>query len=379
MTTYSSKKQLNYSIELLRIVCTLMVIGIHTLMNFRTVNGDVAMDVLYLEAFLRSSVPLFFMISGFFIFKSKKSSTHLLKQFFFKILIPTFLMFIALQVFDNFLHSRSSFLQDLMNFQIDFRDLFSHFAIFSSDAKNGFYLWYVFSLTYIYLWIPLLRFVCIDSPQANKTRYFIESLCFLSTILLPTIIALIPSLHGKIIIPTVLTDHYLLYFLIGFELRLLSDKNPNLFKKKAVQLSSFALYLTATAISIFLAIQWDIRPDNQLNNTFYRYEMANIFIQSIALFTLFLTFKIKNKTFSSWISYAGNKMFYVYLFHWPVMLKFLDNQMAATWKNYLGLAFYPLFIFGTFIICFLISVLIQTIQSQAKPLFYKKKIDSIKS
>ncbi len=364
MTTLPSKKQLNFSIEFLRILCTLMVIGIHTFMNFRKINFIISYDVLYVESFIRCTVPLFFMISGFFIFKSKKSSPTLLKQLFFNVVVPTLITLLLLQWFDGFLNSRTSFIHDLFAVNIDFNDLFSNLLVFSSESKNAFYLWYVFSLIFVYLWVPLLRYICIDESSANKIRHSLEVLCFVSTILVPTLLAVFPT--WSINIPTVLTDHYLLYFLLGFEFRLLWDKKPEFFKKKSTRISSFVIYLLGTGLSVYLALNFDIARNNGLTSIFYRYEMLGVFIQAIALFAFFLGITLHNKALKKGIQFIGNKCFYIYLLHWPIMLKFLSNGSAGRWQAELGFLFYPLFILGTFISSLLFATLIQYIQSLFK-------------
>ncbi len=362
MTTFPVKRQLNFSIELLRIICSIMVIAIHTVMNFRVVDGVIAYDVLFFETFLRSSVPVFFMITGFLIFKSKKSSSALLKQLFFKVVIPTLIMLLLLQWFDGFLNSKSSFLDNLLSLRIDFEDLFYHISNYSSNSKNGFYLWYVFSLIFVYLWIPLLRFICIDEVKANRTRHALEWLCFISTIIVPTLLAIFPK-WWPIHIPTVLPDQYLLYFLLGFEFRLLFDKNPNFFKQKKTKIISLGVYIIASLVGILFAVNFDIAVNKELLSIFYRYEMLNVFVQSLALFTLFLGISIKNETIKKVIKFTGNKCFYIYLVHWPIMLKFLSNGSAGRWQESLGFIFYPLFIFGVFLASLLVATIIHSFLS----------------
>ncbi|MFV0478975.1 MAG: acyltransferase [Anaerorhabdus sp.] len=362
MTTLSRKKEFNSSVELLRIICTLMVIGIHTLMNFRTTSNFVNYDVLFMESFLRSCVPIFFMISGFFLLKSNSTTKQLFKRLLFNIVIPTLIMLFLLQWFDGFIYSKNSLQQILFSFSIDYEGLFSSILSFNTPLGASFYLWYIFSLVFLYLWTPLLRLFCKDTQEHNNLRRGLMLLAFVSLIIVPTLSAIFPDLWS-IHIPSVIPDHYIFYALIGFELRLYWDKHPDFFRKTKTRVLSLSLFIGASLINFWWAIIFDIQVNQRLTSIFYTYNMFLVFVQGVALFSFFLGLSIKKEKVKAMINSVGNKCFYIYLFHMPIILKLQTSSRAIQWQKSLGLSFYPLFIIGIFLICLLLAYIVQYITS----------------
>ena len=62
-----------YSLDLLRIICCIYVIAIHIFMSYRVTDQGISYNILFVESFIRCCVPIFFMITGFFMFKKQKT------------------------------------------------------------------------------------------------------------------------------------------------------------------------------------------------------------------------------------------------------------------------------------------------------------------
>ena len=359
----------NQSIDSLRIICTIFVILLHVIMAYRVIDDKVIVDVLFIEGFTRCCIPIFLMITGFFVFKSQKSTKEILKKAFFSIVVPTLLTLILLQIFDNYIENRTTLIDCLIHFNIDWRDLLSHLVKFSSDSKNGFYLWYIFTLVYFYLWFPILRYICIDNKEQNLIRRLIMLLAFVSHVLLPTVCAIFPQLTDVVQIPSVLPDHYLLYNLIGYEFSIFYDKHPSFFSKLSIVFSSLFLYIGSTLISFTLAINLDARIHTPFYGVFYGYEMLFILTQAIAFFTLFLCidqFNILSGKPAKFILFFGDKMFYVYLIHWPFIQKHIRTGFPDYLNDTYGTPAVLVFVVYSVVACFLIATIIDYIVKNIK-------------
>ena len=369
-------KKRNLSIDLLRMICSMFVILLHVIMAYRVIDGKVILDVLFIEGFVRCCIPIFLMITGFFVFKSKKTTPEILKNVFFTIVIPTIATLMLLQIFDNFIENRTSFIDCLIHFNIDWRDLLSHLVKFSSGSKNGYYLWYVFTLIYFYLWFPLLRYICVDNKEQNLIRRLIMLLAFISHVLLPSIYAVFPQLTDIVHVPSVLPDHFLLYNLIGFEFSVFYDKYPTFFKKGFIAFSSALIYLASTLISFALAVNFDANIHVPFYGIFYGYEMFLILTQALGLFSLFLSidqFGILEGKTSKFISFFGDKMFYVYLVHWPFILKHVRTGFPDYLNDTYGTFAVLGFVLYSIIMCFLIGALVDFVIKKIKLLLLKKQ------
>jgi len=368
------KKDLNYSIELLRIIAAFLVITLHSIMHYIYDKDTLVYGIVFLFSLVTVCVPLFFMINGFFVFKTKKTTIQVWKSVLKSIVLPTIITLVLLQIFDLFILSEKSFLYCLMHLDIDFHDLFSHLLMFSSDSKHGFYLWFMFSLTYNYLWFPLLRPICVNTPTANKTRWFLEGLCFVGTIVFGTIHYLYPAIDTIITLPRVIPDHYLLYMLLGFEFRNLYDTHPEWFERIKTRLLGIGTLVVGILVTSFLTFGLEVNRPGYYYHYLVNYDVIGVFIYAIGFFMIFLTFKIYQPTIQSWIKKLGSATLWVYLIHWPIIQKEITNGFLKWLSDSLGYYSVPLYVLINIILCFSIVLVCQWLWHWLKHFIVKQNI-----
>lgn len=139
----------NPGIELLRIVCCLFVVAIHTMPNPTTflaagdVYGVYASELVH--SIVRPGLPVFFIISGYFLLNSKSMP---LKQHYSKRLSAIIIPFIVYGLLHVFISRRSVGIDDVEFF-------FS--SIVKGTTSLDIHFWFVYSITGLYLIAPLIR------------------------------------------------------------------------------------------------------------------------------------------------------------------------------------------------------------------------------
>ena len=104
------KKERDISIDLIRLVACILVIGTHLCLQvFNEYYHEVDWSRLFEKCFFTDGVPLFFMITGFFI-ANGRSYKKIWKNTFFKVIIPSFIYVLFAQVFYMFFTNKESFL-----------------------------------------------------------------------------------------------------------------------------------------------------------------------------------------------------------------------------------------------------------------------------
>ncbi|HWB27273.1 MAG TPA: acyltransferase family protein [Chitinophagaceae bacterium] len=201
MTNAATKR--NFGLDLLRVIACYMVVQIHTgEFYYIGPQGEVlhtanAQWVGWLNSLFRSCVPLFVMISGFFLFPISDT-----RQFFKKrltrVAIP-FIIWCALYAVYFYLTGQSTFteaLKNILKIPVNFGTEIGH-------------LWFVYMLIGIYLFAPLISQWVQTASRANMQLYLVLWGIALS----------VPYIH--LIFPEILGECYwnhtpLLYYFSGF-------------------------------------------------------------------------------------------------------------------------------------------------------------------
>ena len=84
-------KKRDYSIDLIRVIACVLVVATHlSLQVFNEYYHEVDWSRLIEKCFFTDGVPLFFMITGFFIINGR-GYKKIVKSTFFKVIIPSFI------------------------------------------------------------------------------------------------------------------------------------------------------------------------------------------------------------------------------------------------------------------------------------------------
>lgn len=125
--------------DVLRCVAAIMVIAIHVSAWPFSQYNDGWIAALIIDSFSRCSVPLFFMLTGYFLLCGKQET---LSQFISKRFLRIFLPFVMLIFIYGYF--KDSSITDLIKKAF-------------LQGNLDFHLWYVYSIIGIYVFIPVLK------------------------------------------------------------------------------------------------------------------------------------------------------------------------------------------------------------------------------
>lgn len=299
----------NVSADLLRIICCLMIIGIHSTPDYSLMVKINAPDIvvyqsLIIQSIVRIGLPVFFMMSGYFLLNRNNEPLLIgYKKRFASLLIPFFIY-----AFLNY--------------------YFQHGSIFERDGVSGFFrlllesktaisthLWFVYVLFGIYIVMPAVK-VVTDSIPTDKSLISI------------VVIAVICSWFAyenqltkiwhdyKMLIPIPRIDLWLGYFVIGGLLY-----RVNISKK-----SSFLLL--AISLPVQVLFTWLSMNDFGFDTKPYDFGL-NMFLSAsaIILFVNNLSFQ-KQSLISKIVLFLAPYTYGVYLIH-IVVIKWISDYFSV--------------------------------------------------
>ncbi|MGR5066288.1 acyltransferase [Photobacterium sp. DNB22_13_2] len=240
-------------------------------------------------------IPLFIMISGYFLLNKNEPNSVFFKKRMKKILIPLIFwsLFYSLWVLLKY------FLKGDMST--------AYFTVARGWALGEpyYHLWYLFMIPFLYLMTPILR-VIQNSITRKELSAFI-SICFILAMLsaLSNVVLLYFDLSAKVSLFTNDFLSYLGYFCLG---GYIAKYNVNIKASHCLPLSAIALLITIVG-SYFITHIY-----------FYSYLSINIVAVSVALF-----FIIKEKSnIDLKLSHFSELSFGIYLIH-PLFIKSISS------------------------------------------------------
>ena len=317
-------KKRDISVELIRVVACLLVVAVHlSLQVFNQYYSQVDWSRLFEKCFFTDGVPLFFMITGFFI-ANGRSYKKTWKSVGKRILLPVGIYVLFAQIFYMFITNKQSIMWCLQNAinNLNLQGILR--AILTGDVVNinSFcaHLWYIFSHIKIVIWMPVLWLICKNEATPNLARRMIMGFGIFSFVIQDIQkFVLIPDTAIKIF---TMVDPTILYVLFGYELFVNKDKIK---KNKKLCIISLVLFVLANVAKYKLEMQYMV-----INNYYdivgrssfleWKYTSLNI-ISSICLFMALYSFEIKSERFSKIISWLSDKTFGVYLVHYLLIAK----------------------------------------------------------
>ena len=318
------KKKRDISVELIRVVACILVVAIHlSLQVFNQYYSQVDWSRLFEKCFFTDGVPLFFMITGFFI-ANGRSYKKTWKGVWKKILIPVAIYVLFAQIFYMFITNKQTIMWCLqnaianLNLQGILRAILTGEVIHINSLCA--HLWYIFSHIKIVIWMPVLWLICKNEQTPNLARRMIMGFGIFSFIM--------QDIQKFITIPAdslkvfTMVDPAILYVLFGYELFVNKDKIK---KNKKLCIISLILFVIANVAKYKLEMEYMV-----INNFYdivgrssfleWKYTSLNI-ISSICLFMALYSFEIKSERFSKNITWLSDKTFGVYLVHYLLIAK----------------------------------------------------------
>lgn len=277
----------NYSIDILKFVCAVLVVFLHTNWTFQQV----------FLPFTRCAVPCFFIISGYLLFDKKGIRPERLKRNFVHvgwISLWASLFFVVWKEVTNLVSTGS--------FWVPSVESLLEWLLFN-DAPFAFHLWYLFAYLYV-----LLIVMVINKYNKWMLLYCITPLLLLTDLAFGKYSLLFWGWEPPYIYVRNFLCVGLPYFAIGTLIRSKTDAFVSSCKKDLL-IGGILLFTITSYLEKFLLIYLDkcaVR-EHYLSSTFL----------SVFLFLLALSVKSKNK---SLISTMGEKdSLYIYIFH-PVFI-----------------------------------------------------------
>lgn len=299
----------NVSADLLRIICCLMIIGIHATPDYSLMVKINASDIvvyqsMIIQSIVRIGLPVFFMMSGYFLLNRKNEPLLIgYKKRFASLLIPFFIY-----AFLNY--------------------YFQHGNVFEKEGITGFFrlllesktsisthLWFVYVLIGIYIVMPAVK-VVTDSIPTDKSLVSI------------VVIALICSWFAyenqlakifpdyKMVIPIPRIDLWLGYFVIGGLLY-----RVNISKKSSA-------FLLAISLPIQILFTW--LSVNNLGFDTKPYDFGlNMFLSASAMILFVNNIPVQNNPLiSRVVLFLAPYTYGIYLIH-IVVIKLVSDYFSV--------------------------------------------------
>ena len=364
------EKKRDYAVELIRIFACITVILMHLSLHIYNIYDlQVDWSRLFEKAFFTEGIPLFFMITGFFL-TNGRSYKKILKGTLFKVLIPVAFYVVFSQIFYKFLVNQETFLECLKNWYLYINLPGITSAILKADTSylQGIcdHLWYIFSYVRIVIWIPVLWLVCKDEPIPNLARKIMIILQFIKMVVIDIQRFYVLPM-GEIVVFS-LIDFEIIYVLLGYEM----FRNKDIIKG-----NKKARWISLLGVVIINIIRYKLEQQLMIMNSYtdimgratfveWRYTSLNV-ITGILAFIFFYSFDITNVKFQKILSWISDKTFGIYLVHYLIIAKidlFKFEPLGKLWQEllYLGIGL---------IVIFWSSVLVVIIIRKIKEVFLK--------
>lgn len=329
----SSKNNRTASIDVLKFILAFLIVVIHV-----PFSGHVG-----IIPFARIAVPLFFMITGYYLptMKIDKFKKHIKKILVLTITSTLFYMvFSYIQSFFHYTEASTDWFTENFNFH----KLYDW--ILYNNTPIGIHLWYFYALLYVFLILYIFyRFKHINF------LFKILPLIFLFNYLL----SFGPSIYYRNFLFTGLP-----YVLLGCLFRKHEEHLLKLFSKSRILIIGFILFTFGLGVELFFYKYFGLKTGRDL----YFFNLP------IAICIFLLALQHPHYGAGTYIALIGRKYSgYIYIMH-PFFLILIQNILktyVGEWifKNMLYINLRPFFIFGITTICVMIGYKIWTL------LYYK--------
>ena len=338
-----------FNFDILKCIAIIMVLFIHIvaseLYGYGKISGNRWMMANVIDSLSRICVPIFVMVSGFFLLRKDEDVKIFFKKRFVKI-IPKF--FIYSVVFFIFVIIFKDVKNDEL-FSVFFRkstyktiiSIFfqkeSYHNFFSSffQGKVYYHLWYIYMILSLYLITPFLRKVMVKIER--KSINYLVFIWIIFMVLVPFLNVIFKK-NIKVYSPV---GQYFGYFLIGY---LLTEKPLNMKKWQ-----KYTIFLITVVLTVFLTYIFT-KLSGKFFDYFYDYHSISVFISAVLLYDFFVNIFDGEKVFlkvKSIVKSISAKTYDIYLIH-PIFLFFCERILKSRMN-------YFLYIITAFVIVFALS------------------------
>lgn len=361
-------KKYDANVQLIRIVACIIVIGCHIRLEPILPDGNVEYKRLFLYSLLNDGVTIFFMVSGFYMFKGKSTKDMILLTIK-NIVLPSFLIMISSVILEEWV--KGGEISSIFN--KDWYSVGKNIVAFNAGGVPlSFHLWYIFDYLKIIVLYPVLRLVCTNDNR--KVCYLLVTIAFANQII-SDVTVFNQSLNiGKF--DTFSTP--IILCILGW----LIYQRKSMLKTKRITVFSIFLIILVNCFRTALEFKLlEMQPDNKY---FYYWNVSLAYLFAIAFVVLFLSLSILNDRIICVINYIGGKTFDIYLFHVMVYYKLESCGMKEKCLSLFNeQSLFGYFIFNiiysiiVFTVTLCVVTLIQTIISVIKIIFKGGKKENV--
>ncbi|MDD6210743.1 MAG: acyltransferase family protein [Bacteroidales bacterium] len=339
----------NHALDLLRVLACYMVIQVHAGEYYyigadgAVINGSAAYWVDIYNSLFRSAVPLFVMLSGFFLLPVKESLGIFFKKRFTRVVIP-FVVWCVLYAFYHMVMGQVTLSGALMN-------ILKIPVNFGVDVGH---LWYVYMLIGLYLVAPVIS-PWLNSVSRRNLEFYLCLWAF--TLFLPYIHRIFPAVLGECFWnPTPLLYYFsglLGYMVLAFYIKRywMEKKAWNLPVALLLIIVGYAATAGGFAYRLgFAPFVWDLELT-------WGYGTINVAMMSLGLFLIVKNIRFKNlqSPFLRLITSMSELSYGIYLLH--IMILNLFFAAFDPWIETPAIKI-PLISILTFIVSYLVIKLL---------------------
>lgn len=332
-----------FSLDLLRVIACYLVIQVHAGEFFyigegnAVIAGNDAHWVGLLNSIGRSAVPLFIMLTGFFVLPVKDEMSSFFKKRFTRVAIP----FVVWCIFYAFY----KFFAGEIDIQTVFLNVLKIPVNFGTEVGH---LWYVYMLIGLYLFIPII------SPwikQASQRGLLFYLTIWAITLLLPYIHQIFPEVLGECFWNNTPLLYYFSGFL-GYAILGAYLKKYHSQKKQSDLLVGAILLIVGLVITTYIfqdrLYTQAYTPELELS---WGYGTINVAMMALGLFFIFKNINCTNSAATKTITSISNMSYGMYLLHIMILNVFysmFNETIAVIWIKI------PVISICTFIVSYLI-------------------------
>lgn len=294
-------KQRDHNIDLLRCVCCFFVVAIHGTPSYMVGDniGLINGYGLLVQSLVRVGLPVFFMISGYYILN--EVSINPLKTFY-KRVISIIIPFL----FYGFIN----YLAMYRGWELNTQTITDFFYLAVTTNKGvGYHTWYIYAILGVYIFTPFVTvlFKNIYGRQAVSTIVFLILLQSY-VVYLPVVQYKHPDIHELFYIGGI--GWVLTYFIIGGLIRRIETEIKTVY---VLVLTVLGYFLTLLAL-YFSSKSMNLQPAAP---------GLNMLIFSIGFFLVFTRITISAKKIKMVIGFISNHSLGCYLIHTMFLSQFL--------------------------------------------------------
>lgn len=259
------------SINILKIIASMMVVTIHvSAINFPKLGSEQWVDSNIYNSFSRVCVPLFFMISGYFLVSRESDISAFYRKRLPKIAIPLVFWSAFFYVFNHLYFGA---------------ELYSPLQMLIKPAST--HLWFLYAMLGMYLVCPLISKIYINSGYSERMIFM--AFWFFSSSLLPTINSYFGMTINAGLFQLTSIYGYIGFFFVGAWIKD-NQRDISVFSKVAL-LSIYVLGSLCTMMFTEISSISSGKP----NMLFYSYLSPFVIMSSVAAFYFFATFNTRSK------------------------------------------------------------------------------------